>query len=42
MRHGKSVFGDALTHSREMLKETIDLTPADIQRDIHRTVEEVI
>lgn len=42
MRDGKSVVGDALAHAREMLEELIDLTPADIQRDIHRTVEEVI
>jgi hypothetical protein len=42
MRRGESVVGDALAHAREMLEELIDLTPADIHRDIHRTVEEVI
>ena len=42
MRHGESVVGDALAHAREMLEEIIDLTPPDIQRYIHRSVEEVI
>ena len=42
MRHGESVVGDALAHAREMLEEIIDLTPPDIQRYIHHSVEEVI
>ncbi len=42
MRHGESVVGDALAHAREMMKEIIDLTPPDIQRQIYRPVEEVI
>ena len=42
MRYGESVVGDALTHAREMLEEVIDLTPPDIQRQIYRSVEEVM
>jgi len=42
MRHGESVVGDALAHTREMLEEIIDLTPPDIQQYVYRPVEEVI
>ena len=41
MRHGESVVGDALAHTREMLEEIIDLTPPDIQRCIYPTIQEV-
>lgn len=42
MRRGESVVGDALAQAREMLEEIIDLTPPDVQRQIHGPVEEVI
>jgi hypothetical protein len=42
MRQGESVVGAALAHAREMLEEIIDLTPPDIQRQIHGPVVEVI
>ena len=41
MRRGESVVGDALTHTREMLEEIIDLTPPDIQRCIYPAIQEV-